>query len=420
MAAAASGRAQWRSFGPCATSGAALSTVSDGEGFPTRTAGVEREAHHRQQAPFATPGQAAIAGPRRRGPVPEPVRTRRRPAARGSRRALTALGASARCGWRPAAPGPSTAVAVAGRCAPARSREGRPVSVQVAAAPLAHGALRLPQVRRQALARAAAARSLSIPTRRRQARAQRRAGARRPQPRPGQRRPCSSTPATRCRSSGRAAPRTRPRCRPAACSHRRQHRGGPGRVASSSTSRAARRRRPRWPPGHAAGRATIVLLPAGQADGGPDLRQRDRRPGVTTSVLALAFAWHRPALVVEADMTGRAASCPDFCGAHRHSHGLVGLSINARSTGSPTWPVEQCLRWGGALPAAGIAARPRAAALTTRLGAARRRPRRPRGAGVDVLVDAGRLAPPTPAAAAARRLTSWCWSLAPASRTSTP
>ena len=35
-------------------------------------------------------------------------------------------------------------------------------------------------------------------------------------------------------------------------------------------------------------------------------------PGVTTSVLALAFAWHRPALIVEADMTGSSSVLSGF------------------------------------------------------------------------------------------------------------
>jgi len=54
-------------------------------------------------------------------------------------------------------------------------------------------------------------------------------------------------------------------------------------------------------------------------------------PGVTTSVLALAFAWHRPALVVEADMAGSSSVLSGFLrGGTDHSRGIVGLSIQRR------------------------------------------------------------------------------------------
>ncbi len=117
-------------------------------------------------------------------------------------------------------------------------------------------------------------------------------------------------------------------------------------------------------------------------------------PGVTTSVLALAFAWHRPALVVEADMTGSSSVLSGFLrGGTDHSHGLVGLSINARQHGFTDrglW--EQCLRLGEErylLP--GIADPAQAAALTTAWGPLAGERADLEAAGVDVLVDAGRL-----------------------------
>jgi hypothetical protein len=117
-------------------------------------------------------------------------------------------------------------------------------------------------------------------------------------------------------------------------------------------------------------------------------------PGVTTSVLALAFAWHRPALIVEADMAGSSSVLSGFLrGGTDHSHGLVGLSVAARQHGFTDrglW--EQCLRLGEErylLP--GIADPAQAAALTTAWGPLAGVLADLEAAGVDVLVDAGRL-----------------------------
>ncbi len=117
-------------------------------------------------------------------------------------------------------------------------------------------------------------------------------------------------------------------------------------------------------------------------------------PGVTTSVLALAFTWHRPILVVEADMAGSSSVLSGFLrGGTDHSQGLVPLSVAARQRGftdSVVW--EQCRRLGEdryLLPgiadfsqAAGLASTwaPLAAALADL-----------ESAGVDVLIDCGRL-----------------------------
>jgi hypothetical protein len=117
-------------------------------------------------------------------------------------------------------------------------------------------------------------------------------------------------------------------------------------------------------------------------------------PGVTTSVLALAFAWHRPALVVEADMTGSSSVLSGFLrGSTDHSRGLVGLSVAARQHGFTDHGLwEQCLRLGEErylLP--GIADPAQAAALTSAWTPLAGVLADLEGAGVDVLVDAGRL-----------------------------
>jgi hypothetical protein len=130
-------------------------------------------------------------------------------------------------------------------------------------------------------------------------------------------------------------------------------------------------------------------------------------PGVTTSVLALAFAWHRPALVVEADMSGSSSVLSGFLrGSTDHSRGLIGLSVAARQHGFTDrvlW--EQCLQLGDecyVLP--GIADPGQAAGLTTAWTPLAEVLTDLETAGVDVLVDVGRLGaayPPTPLLAAA-------------------
>ena len=117
-------------------------------------------------------------------------------------------------------------------------------------------------------------------------------------------------------------------------------------------------------------------------------------PGVTTTVLALAFAWHRPALVVEADMAGSSSVLSGFLrGGTDHSHGVMGLSIAARQHGwtdQGLW--DQCLRLGEErylLP--GVADPAQAAAMTAAWGPLAGVLAGLEAAGVDVLVDAGRL-----------------------------
>jgi hypothetical protein len=117
-------------------------------------------------------------------------------------------------------------------------------------------------------------------------------------------------------------------------------------------------------------------------------------PGVTTTVLALAFAWLRPALVVEADMTGSSSMLSGFLrGGTDHSRGLVGLSVSARQHGFTDHGLwEQCLRLGDErylLP--GIADPAQAAALTSAWSPLAGVLSDLEAAGVDTLVDAGRL-----------------------------
>src|SRR5919202_5998660 len=108
---------------------------------------------------------------------------------------------------------------------------------------------------------------------------------------------------------------------------------------------------PRWRPGGARDGRRSSCCRRDRADGLMAVlafANAKGAPGVTTSVLALAFAWHRPALVVEADMAGSSSILSGFLrGSTDHSHGLVGLSIAARQHGFTDrvlW--EQCLQLG--------------------------------------------------------------------------
>lgn len=125
-------------------------------------------------------------------------------------------------------------------------------------------------------------------------------------------------------------------------------------------------------------------------------------PGVTTTVLALAFAWHRRTLVVEADMAGSSSVLAGFLrGGIDHARGVVPLSVVARQNGftlEGLW--EQCLGLDEdryLLP--GIADPGQAAALTSSWPQLAQLFADLDGADVDVLVDAGRLgtaSAPTP------------------------
>lgn len=51
-------------------------------------------------------------------------------------------------------------------------------------------------------------------------------------------------------------------------------------------------------------------------------------PGVTTTALAMTFAWHRPALLVEADTAKTSSILPGYLrGQYQHAHGLTQLAV---------------------------------------------------------------------------------------------
>lgn len=53
-------------------------------------------------------------------------------------------------------------------------------------------------------------------------------------------------------------------------------------------------------------------------------------PGVTTTALGLALAWHRPVLLVEADMSPGSSILAGFCrGQIAHHHGLIDVALAA-------------------------------------------------------------------------------------------
>jgi hypothetical protein len=124
-------------------------------------------------------------------------------------------------------------------------------------------------------------------------------------------------------------------------------------------------------------------------------------PGVTTTVLALAFAWYRPVLVVEADMTGSSSMLAGLLrGETDHSRGVVPLSVGSRQQGftlDGLW--EHCLRLNEdryLLP--GIADPGQASTLTSAWAPLAQLFAGLEADGVDVLVDAGRLGTTCPPA----------------------
>lgn len=55
-------------------------------------------------------------------------------------------------------------------------------------------------------------------------------------------------------------------------------------------------------------------------------------PGVTTSAVALTFAWHRPMLLVEADISKTSAVLPGYLrGQYDHSRGMTHLAVAQRN-----------------------------------------------------------------------------------------
>jgi hypothetical protein len=122
-------------------------------------------------------------------------------------------------------------------------------------------------------------------------------------------------------------------------------------------------------------------------------------PGVTTSAVGAAYNWHRPALLLEADTSKPSGVLPGLMrGQVDHSKGLTPLSLTQqRGELSPQALVGESIllapeRYfvpGFSNPAAGLGTTSLWGALATTIGSLE-------GAGTDVLIDLGRLAPNDP------------------------
>lgn len=117
-------------------------------------------------------------------------------------------------------------------------------------------------------------------------------------------------------------------------------------------------------------------------------------PGVTTTAVALALAWPRPVVLVEADPVGASAVLPGLLrGAARHDRGLLDAAVAARSGDlSRAWPDLLLPLPGGNAGLLPGLTRPEQAATMARswpvlapalVDAAA-------AAGVDLIIDAGR------------------------------
>lgn len=119
-------------------------------------------------------------------------------------------------------------------------------------------------------------------------------------------------------------------------------------------------------------------------------------PGVTTSAVAATISWHRPALLLEADTSKTSSILPGFLrGELDHSLGLSPLSLNhQRGEVTAQSLIDQTVKLaedrylipGFNNATAGLGTTSLWGALGTALGALE-------GAGIDVLIDLGRLAP---------------------------
>ena len=118
-------------------------------------------------------------------------------------------------------------------------------------------------------------------------------------------------------------------------------------------------------------------------------------PGVTTTAVALALAWPRPVVLVEADPVGASAVLPGLLrGAARHDRGILDAAVAARS-GTLAGVLPELLidlPGGNARLLAGLA-RPEQAATMTRYWPllAPALAEASTALGVDVILDAGRL-----------------------------
>lgn len=117
-------------------------------------------------------------------------------------------------------------------------------------------------------------------------------------------------------------------------------------------------------------------------------------PGTTTTALALLFAWPRPALLVEADMAGSSSVLAGYLrGETDHTRGLLELSLAHRQqqlTEEALWrQILQLAPERYLLP--GLADPAQAAGMTATWSALAKHLTALEAAGLDVLVDAGRL-----------------------------
>lgn len=116
-------------------------------------------------------------------------------------------------------------------------------------------------------------------------------------------------------------------------------------------------------------------------------------PGVTSTALALALTWPRPVLLMEADPAGSGILAGYLRGGVDHTHGLTNVSLAFRQ-GAPieTAALDQTLRLTDhVLVLPGIADPAQAPTLTTTWAPLAEACRQFESAGMDVIVDAGRI-----------------------------
>lgn len=118
-------------------------------------------------------------------------------------------------------------------------------------------------------------------------------------------------------------------------------------------------------------------------------------PGVTTTAVAATYNWHRPVLLLEADTSKPSGVLPGLLqGQMDHSKGLTPLSLaQQRSTLGPRELITESIALGTDRYFVPGFSNPAAAQGTTSLwGALATAATSLEGAGIDVLIDLGRLA----------------------------
>lgn len=117
-------------------------------------------------------------------------------------------------------------------------------------------------------------------------------------------------------------------------------------------------------------------------------------PGVTSTALGLALAWHRPTLLVEADVTPGSAVLAGYCrGVLPHDQGLIDVAL-AAGLGDPLDEAiaDHVLTLdGGVRLLAGVATAAQVPSMAALWEPLARSLRAMHDLGVDVIVDAGRL-----------------------------